>query len=107
MWIFYGASMLALIVLRYREPKLPRPYKVNHHMLIAHVNLLPVSSHLLNWVTKIFSSMEKYLQCPIVIPVVMLLISVYLVVAPIVDNPQIEYLYSIIFMLAGSASNDP
>ena len=28
-WIFYGASMLALIVLRYREPKLPRPYKVN------------------------------------------------------------------------------
>ena len=35
------------------------------------------------------------------IPVVMLLISVYLVVAPIVDNPQIEYLYSIIFMLAG------
>ena len=27
-WIFYGASMLALIVLRYKEPKLPRPYKV-------------------------------------------------------------------------------
>ena len=46
-WIFYGASMLALIVLRYREPKLPRPYKVSHHMLIAHVNLFPVSSHLL------------------------------------------------------------
>ena len=41
------------------------------------------------------------------IPVVMLLISVYLVVAPIVDNPQIEYLYSIIFMLAGSATTDP
>ena len=50
--------------------------------------------------------MEKYLQCPIVIPVVMLLISVYLVVAPIVDNPQIEYLYSIIFMLAGRSVND-
>ena len=40
------------------------------------------------------------------IPVVMLLISVYLVVAPIVDNPQIEYLYSIIFMLAGRPVND-
>ena len=50
--------------------------------------------------------MEKYLQCPIVIPVVMLLISVYLVVAPIVDNPQIEYLYSIIFMLAGKPVNE-
>jgi len=59
--------MLALIVLRYREPKLPRPYK-----------------------------------CPIVIPVVMVLISLYLVIAPIVDNPQIEYLYSILFMLAGA-----
>lgn len=66
-WIFYGASMLALIVLRYKEPKLPRPYK-----------------------------------CPIVIPVVMVLISLYLVIAPIVDNPQIEYLYSILFMLAGA-----
>ena len=36
------------------------------------------------------------------IPVVMVLISLYLVIAPIVDNPQIEYLYSILFMLAGA-----
>lgn len=33
-WIFYGASMLALIVLRYKEPKLPRPYKVNYKKII-------------------------------------------------------------------------
>ena len=32
----------------------------------------------------------------------MVLISLYLVIAPIVDNPQIEYLYSILFMLAGA-----
>ena len=27
-WIFYGGAMAALLVLRYKEPKLPRPYKV-------------------------------------------------------------------------------
>ena len=32
----------------------------------------------------------------------MLIISLYLVIAPIVDNPQIEYLYSIIFMAVGA-----
>jgi len=66
-WIFYGMSMVALLVLRYKEPQLPRPYK-----------------------------------CPILIPVVVLIISVYLVIAPIVDNPQIEYLYSILFMVSGA-----
>ena len=33
---------------------------------------------------------------------VVLIISVYLVIAPIVDNPQIEYLYSILFMVSGA-----
>ena len=32
----------------------------------------------------------------------MLIISLYLVIAPIVDNPQIEYLYSILFMAVGA-----
>lgn len=32
----------------------------------------------------------------------MLVISAYLVIAPVVDNPQIEYLYAIMFMLAGA-----
>lgn len=27
-WIFYGAAMLAVIVLRYTKPKALRPYKV-------------------------------------------------------------------------------
>jgi len=66
-WIFYGMSMLALIVLRYKCPKMHRPYKV-----------------------------------PIVIPIIVLIISVYLVIAPIIDNPQIEYMYSIMFMVVGA-----
>lgn len=31
----------------------------------------------------------------------MLIISVYLVIGPIVDNPKIEYLYATVFILAG------
>ncbi|KAK4288738.1 hypothetical protein Pmani_038253 [Petrolisthes manimaculis] len=38
---------------------------------------------------------------PIVIPVVVLLVSVYLVVGPIIDSPQIEYLYATLFIIAG------
>ncbi|XP_076470410.1 b(0,+)-type amino acid transporter 1-like [Babylonia areolata] len=40
-------------------------------------------------------------KVPIVIPVVMLCVAVYLVVAPIVDSPQIEFLYAFLFILAG------
>ncbi|KAG8236228.1 hypothetical protein J437_LFUL010981 [Ladona fulva] len=65
-WIFYGSSMLALIVMRFTKKNAPRPYKV-----------------------------------PVIIPVVVLVISVYLIAAPIIDNPQIEYLYAGLFILAG------
>ncbi|MCL4142565.1 UNVERIFIED_CONTAM: hypothetical protein GTU68_035196 [Idotea baltica] len=40
-------------------------------------------------------------KVPIVIPIVVLLISIYLVVGPIIDDPQIEYLYATLFILAG------
>lgn len=65
-WIFYGGSMMALIVMRFTKPNYPRPYKV-----------------------------------PIIIPVVVLVISMYLVVAPIIDSPRIEYLYACLFIFAG------
>ncbi|XP_013381450.1 b(0,+)-type amino acid transporter 1 isoform X2 [Lingula anatina] len=65
-WLFYGATFAALLVLRFRQPDLPRPYKV-----------------------------------PIVIPIFMLLASLYLVIAPIVDSPKLEYLYATLFILAG------
>ncbi|XP_046399734.1 b(0,+)-type amino acid transporter 1-like isoform X2 [Ischnura elegans] len=40
-------------------------------------------------------------KVPIIIPLVVLVISVYLIAAPIIDNPQIEYLYAGLFILAG------
>uniref|UniRef100_A0A6M2DZX9 Putative amino acid transporter n=1 Tax=Xenopsylla cheopis TaxID=163159 RepID=A0A6M2DZX9_XENCH len=40
-------------------------------------------------------------KVPIWIPWLVLLVSMYLVVGPIVDNPSIEYLYAALFILAG------
>lgn len=42
-------------------------------------------------------------KVPIIIPVVVLVISAYLVVGPIIDKPQIEYLYTVLFILFGLA----
>lgn len=36
-----------------------------------------------------------------IIPVVVLIISMYLVVGPIIDKPTIEYLYAAMFILGG------
>lgn len=35
------------------------------------------------------------------IPFIVLIVSIYLVIGPIVDNPKIEYLYATLFILAG------
>lgn len=40
-------------------------------------------------------------KVPIIIPYVVLIISIYLVIGPIIDNPQIEYLYALGFIFAG------
>lgn len=42
-----------------------------------------------------------YEQVPIIIPWVMLIASAYLVVAPIIDKPEWEYLYATLFIVAG------
>ncbi|CAL1301407.1 unnamed protein product [Larinioides sclopetarius] len=65
-WMFYGGSMASVIVLRFSEKDLPRPYKV-----------------------------------PLVIPIIMSLVSLYLVSTPLLFNPQMEYLYALVFLLSG------
>lgn len=40
-------------------------------------------------------------QIPIVIPVVFVLIATYLVIGPIVQKPQIEFLYAFLFVIGG------
>ena len=40
-------------------------------------------------------------QVPIVIPIIVLIASIWLVVAPIVDQPRIEFLYAFLFIVGG------
>ncbi|XP_006816949.1 b(0,+)-type amino acid transporter 1-like [Saccoglossus kowalevskii] len=65
-WLFYGGTMLALIVMRFTKKDVKRPIKV-----------------------------------PIIIPIIVFLASIYLVIAPIIDEPALEYLYATIFIFAG------
>ena len=39
---------------------------------------------------------------PIVIPILFVIIAMFLVLVPIIDKPQIEYLYAVIFILSGA-----
>lgn len=41
------------------------------------------------------------LKVPIVIPALMVLMSAYLVIAPIIDQPSMVYLYCVIFIFSG------
>ncbi len=35
------------------------------------------------------------------IPIIVVVVSVYLVLAPIIDKPQLEFLYAFLFIIAG------
>uniref|UniRef100_A0A3B3BUN9 b(0,+)-type amino acid transporter 1 n=1 Tax=Oryzias melastigma TaxID=30732 RepID=A0A3B3BUN9_ORYME len=39
---------------------------------------------------------------PIILPILVLFVAIFLVLAPIIDNPQIEYLYVALFILSGA-----
>ncbi|XDV42694.1 hypothetical protein PO909_011312 [Leuciscus waleckii] len=43
-----------------------------------------------------------FVSVPIIIPILVLLAAVFLVLAPIIDDPQIEYLYVILFIMSSS-----
>ncbi|NXK57699.1 S7A13 protein, partial [Sylvietta virens] len=63
-WLMTGLTCASLIVLRYREPHLHRPYKV----------FLPI-------------------------PFMMVAMSFFLVIVPIVWSPNLQYVYTFLFML--------
>lgn len=44
---------------------------------------------------------ERPIRVPILIPVLFVIIAAYLVVAPIIDKPEIQYLYAAIFIVSG------
>ncbi|KAM4704951.1 solute carrier family 7 member 13-like [Rhinophrynus dorsalis] len=64
-WLLVGLTVTSLIVLRYREPDLRRPYKV----------FLPIAFGVVA-------------------------VSIFLVLAPIVQSPKVQYFYALLFMLS-------
>ncbi|XP_023236275.1 b(0,+)-type amino acid transporter 1-like [Centruroides sculpturatus] len=52
----------------------------------------------LRWTMK---DIPRPYKVPIVIPVIVLIVSLYLVIAPILQNPAIEYLYASLFIFSG------
>lgn len=40
-------------------------------------------------------------QVPIILPISVLCVSIYLVIAPIINDPRIEFLYAFIFVISG------
>ncbi|XP_075439123.1 b(0,+)-type amino acid transporter 1-like isoform X1 [Ascaphus truei] len=65
-WLLVGLTCTSLIVLRYREPNLHRPYKV----------FLPIAFGVVA-------------------------VSIFLVLAPLIQSPKVQYLYALLFMLSG------
>ncbi|KAI5618842.1 b(0,+)-type amino acid transporter 1-like isoform X1 [Silurus asotus] len=55
--------------------------------------------HLLD---KLTVFLQLFLEVPIIIPILVLLAFMFLVLAPIVDKPQLEYLYVTLFILSGA-----
>ncbi|XP_052364604.1 b(0,+)-type amino acid transporter 1-like, partial [Oncorhynchus keta] len=45
--------------------------------------------------------LKRPVKCPIPIAVLVMIVSCYLVLAPIIDKPELEYLYCTIFILSG------
>ncbi|KAK2166808.1 hypothetical protein LSH36_35g08111 [Paralvinella palmiformis] len=67
-WLFYGLTMVALIIIRLKL----KPEKT-----------------------------DDTFKVPIIIPFIVLVVSLFLVVAPIIDKPRIEYLYAFLFIIGG------
>ncbi|KFQ44516.1 PREDICTED: B(0,+)-type amino acid transporter 1 [Nestor notabilis] len=65
-WIFYGLTVLALVVMRFTRKDLNRPVKI-----------------------------------PIIIPVLVTLVSILLILAPIISEPELAYLYCVLFIISG------
>nr|XP_009682214.1 PREDICTED: b(0,+)-type amino acid transporter 1-like [Struthio camelus australis] len=47
------------------------------------------------------SELPRSYKVPIIIPIIVLMAAIYLVLAPIIDQPQVEFLYIVLFIFSG------
>ena len=76
-WIFYVLAMVVLLMLRKFKPDAPRPYKVTEKRNLVYS----------------FTELLMFFKVPILAPIVVIIVGSYLVVAPLVTTPTIEYCY--------------
>lgn len=84
-WFFYGAAMVALLVMRKTHANVHRPYKVPI--------ILPVCNEGKPFINNL--NFDFWFQ------IFTLFVAIFLVVTPIVNEPDIKYLAACGFILAG------
>ena len=52
-------------------------------------------------------NLNRPYKVPIIVPIIVLAASVLLMVCPIIDNPKVEYIYSILFTVGGALTYVP
>ena len=100
---FYALAMVALLVLRRTRPNLARPYKVP----FATNNFMKHALQTKFCSNKSFRYRFQTIQVPIIVPIIVLVASILLMVCPIIDNPKVEYIYSILFTVGGALTYVP
>lgn len=96
-WFFYAITLSGLLYLKVKKPELPRPYRVratHRHTAVTNTLFVLQDGRLcLSFLSP---------QVPFFLPVLVIIAAVFLVLAPIIDKPQIEYLYVTLFVLSGA-----
>ena len=82
-WIFYILAMFVLLLLRKTRPDAHRPYRVNKFQITLDKRIV---GHLPGGLVCCF-------QAPLLAPIIVIFVGTYLVIAPIVTAPAMEYLY--------------
>uniref|UniRef100_A0A670ZFZ2 Zmp:0000001267 n=1 Tax=Pseudonaja textilis TaxID=8673 RepID=A0A670ZFZ2_PSETE len=70
--------------------------------MVRSVNILFFPLYLwIDYLINHFHPLFDYFYVPIIIPIIFLMISIYLVLTPIIDQPQLEFFYVILFIFSG------
>ena len=87
MWTIYALTFISIIILRYTEPykSIERPFKVNYFQILEKM-LLFFTGKFKVWLP---------------LPIICAAISIYLVIAPLVDNWSNAYLLAMLIIAAG------
>jgi L-type amino acid transporter 9 len=99
-WIFYGIAMVALLVMRKTKKDAERSYKVRISSNFTSVSL----THAKESPSRIKTSLISVLfQVPLVFPVFIIFVSLFLCLVPIITDPSPRYFIALILIALGIA----